>query len=85
MVQIISITIYRCKPPTVCVPEFSSYEPRNLPSTNSTYQQVGVCVDPCNCDNTENYECGSDGNTYKNSCFRECVKATVSFLEHTKF
>ena len=70
---------YRCLSPAVCVPEFLSDEVRNLPSTNSSFQQLGVCVEPCLCDSSEvDEECGVDGNTYKNFCFRDCVKVTVS-------
>ena len=73
-----NILFCRCLSPATCIPEFSSTSARNLPSVNSTFLHVGRCIDPCECDDTENEECGLDGNTYMNKCFRECVKVVVS-------
>ncbi len=76
----LSFIFSRCLEPAVCIPECSSSVTRNIPSTDSAFQQTGICVEPCTCDDETNEECGVDGSTYKNTCFRECLKVTVSIL-----
>ena len=78
---LISFICYRCQSPDECVPQYSTSVTRRLPLQSQTisFPIYGKCTTPCNCTNDEAFECGLDGNTYRNACQRNCVEVTVSF------
>ena len=78
---------FRCQAPAECVPLFSSDGVVGLPvsDSNDPLRILGRCVAPCSqdCSNgAQSFECGIDGRTYYNACFRNCANIQVSFNFH---
>ena len=72
----------RCQPSAECVPLFNNNDVSNLPesASNDPLRLLGRCVEPCSedCSNgAQNLQCGTDGHTYYNSCFRTCANIQV--------
>ena len=64
---------------------FSNDEVVGLPVSNShdPHHILGRCVTPCSQDcsfGAEDLQCGADGRTYYNSCFRNCANIQVSII-----
>ena len=75
---------FRCQAPAECVPLFSNSGIVGLPVSNSddVLRLLGRCVEPCSQDcsfGAQNLQCGTDGRTYYNSCFRNCANIQVGF------
>ena len=75
--MVINLIISRCDAGLICLPDCGGS--RALP-TDLSFRIRGVCRAPCNCTDQEQAECGIDGCTYRNQCFRECVQVFVSLL-----
>ena len=77
---LISFICNRCQSPDECVPQYSTSVTKRLPLQSQTrsFPIYGKCTTPCDCTNNEAFECGLDGNTYRNACQRNCVEVTVS-------
>ena len=76
-------SFFRCQAPAECVPLFSSDGVVGLPvsDSNDPLRILGRCVAPCSqdCSNgAQSFECGTDGRTYYNACFRNCANVQVS-------
>lgn len=75
--------VLRCGAPAECVPNLESSEPVSLPvaGTGQLIRIQGVCIEPCSEDCSAvgtDYQCGTDGRTYENSCWRDCANVPVS-------
>lgn len=73
----------RCRAPAECVPEFRNSDVIGLPVSNRSepLRLLGLCVEPCSQDcavGAQNLQCGTDGRTYYNVCYRNCANVQVS-------
>ena len=73
----------RCESPAQCVPVFDSSQVVTLPveGTDDVLLVRGTCVLPCatSCaSEPRSPQCGRNGLTYYNSCYRECADQLVS-------
>ena len=73
---------YRCQPSSECIPLLQNNDINSLPDANSNdpVRLLGRCVEPCSedCSNgAQNLQCGTDGRTYYNSCYRTCANIQV--------
>jgi hypothetical protein len=68
---------FRCQPPEQCVPVFDQSSVVSLPLRSEDPLVIrGKCVAPCSASCTEqdqDLQCGRNGLTYYNTCFRECA------------
>ena len=71
---------HRCLYPARCVSEFRSTTVRELPKISTTFRERGVCISACDCTDDVDKQCGLDGNTYLNECYRICAEIPVSLL-----
>ena len=72
----------RCQPPEQCVPVFDQSNVVTLPVIGSDDPLLirGKCVGPCEASCASDpldLQCGRDGLTYFNSCYRECANELV--------
>ena len=75
---------FRCQAPAECVPLLSNDGVVGLPVSNSNdlIRVLGRCVAPCSRDcssGAQELQCGTDGRTYYNACFRNCANIQVNF------
>jgi hypothetical protein len=78
---------FRCQAPAECIPLFSNNGVVGLPvsDSNDPVRVLGRCVMPCSqdCSNgAQSLQCGTDGRTYYNACFRNCANVQVSLEYH---
>ena len=74
---------FRCQAPAECIPLISASGIVGLPVSNSNdpIRVLGRCVTPCSQDcsfGAQDLQCGTDGRTYYNACFRNCANIQVS-------
>ena len=75
---------FRCQSPAECIPLFNNDDIAGLPMSNSNdpLHVLGRCVMPCSQDcsfGAQDLQCGTDGRTYYNACFRNCANIQVNF------
>lgn len=78
----IVVCVFRCPRTSECVPVFENDVVVDLPviGNSSPLKIEGRCVIPCEtrCANEpDNVQCGTDGRTYTNSCYRTCASNTA--------
>ena len=72
----------RCSEPAECVPVFENSAIINLPVVGDSgpLKIIGRCVEPCESrcvSDPADIQCGTDGRTYTNSCYRMCASSNV--------
>ena len=81
------IFFYRCPESSECVPVFENSAVIDLPVQGDTdpLKIMGRCIEPCETScatDPENTQCGTDGRTYSNTCYRLCARNNIGVCEN---
>ena len=83
-----SFSLSRCQPPEQCVPVFDQSNVVSLPlRSEDPLVFRGKCVTPCGAscaEQDQDLQCGRNGLTYYNTCFRKCANELVRCLCNSK-